>query len=111
MNQSEKIINLVGLAHRAKKVAVGRSAVKAAAAKKTVHLLLIANDTPDKTVGKFIQHLETSPVYRLPFGKDRLGSLFSRNQVSFIALTDFSFARGIRVLLTVDDMFSFRQKE
>lgn len=95
----EKIYNLIGLARRAGKVAIGMSMLEQMARRRKVVLILIAEDASKNTVDKV---LSIAPhVKYLVFGTaDEWGRLFNREKVAVIGLLDPHFAEG--VLLNYD---------
>ncbi len=97
MNEA-KIKTLLGLAIRARKLAIGASAVDANIRKRAVRLILLANDAGANTERKICNQLETHevkcPIIRYQT-KDEIGAILNRTDVSVVGVLDRNFAAGI----------------
>ena len=96
---TNKINSLLGLALRARKLAIGASAVEAGLRKDSIYMILLAEDA-GSAIGRKIRALleQTStecPV--LPYlAKRELGVMLNRTEVAVLGVLDKSFASGIR---------------
>lgn len=90
----EKIFNLVGLARRAGKVAVGTSMLEKMLARKKVALIIFAEDATQNTINNILQRKPACS--HLVFGtKDEWGQALGRKQVAVLGIIDPNFVHGI----------------
>ncbi|KAA3615539.1 MAG: hypothetical protein DWQ05_14405 [Calditrichaeota bacterium] len=105
MNEA-KIKTLLGLAIRARKLAIGASAVDANLRKRAVHLILLANDAGANTERKVRALLETlqfkCPIIQYKT-KDEIGAILNRTDVSVVGILDENFAAGIAMHAKADE--------
>ncbi|HZM14760.1 MAG TPA: hypothetical protein VFE28_02055 [Candidatus Krumholzibacteria bacterium] len=83
----EKLRNLLGQAHRARKLALGRSACRRAAGTGRLHAVFVARDAGasavrDSGVG------ETVACVAVDLDKEQLGSLVGRASVAILGVLD-----------------------
>ncbi|MFI3173854.1 MAG: ribosomal L7Ae/L30e/S12e/Gadd45 family protein [Bacillota bacterium] len=87
------ILNFIGLAKRAGKVAAGEVAVVATVQKKTTHLLIVSTDASKNTKKKFNN---SAAYYHIPiveFGdKEALGMAIGEEFRAVLSITDLGFA-------------------
>lgn len=89
-------LGLVGLARRARKVAIGRAAARLAMETGRSKLLLLAQDAPAKLRAAFTALARAYQVPALDVrSKADLGRQLGRGQVAVAAVCDQSFAKGI----------------
>ena len=96
----EKVLNLLGLAHRAGKVVSGDFVVEKAIKAKTVTLLLLASDAAKNNEDKFINLADklSIPVKRVAT-KEELGSAIGKEMRVVIGITDDGFGKPIIQLI------------
>ncbi|KAA3660174.1 MAG: hypothetical protein DWQ10_07280 [Calditrichaeota bacterium] len=97
MNEA-KIRTLLGLARRARKLAVGASAVEAHLRKQAIYLILLAEDAGANKERKLQNQLTSlqlkCPVIRYA-NKHDLGEILNHPDVAIIGVLDRHFADGI----------------
>ncbi len=87
---------LLGFARRAGKVASGREAVWAVLQKKRAHLILVAQDAPEKLQELFQREGERLKVPVRVYGqKAELGLAIGQSPRSIVAVLSLEFAEGI----------------
>ena len=99
-----KLLNMLGLAQKAHKIAVGDFAVETAIKNKTAELLVCAADTSERTAEKYRQLTKKHNIPLLIAGdKETLAYAVGKDgQTAVIALTDAGFARAIKNLCNKD---------
>jgi ribosomal protein L7Ae-like RNA K-turn-binding protein len=93
----DNILNLLGLAKKAGKLALGEEPVGAAARSGACKLMLLASDAAGNTVRRsehFAQY-GTIPRLTLPYSKEELGQITGRTSVALLAVTEIGFAGTI----------------
>ncbi|RQW02975.1 hypothetical protein EH222_12930 [candidate division KSB1 bacterium] len=85
----EKVLTLLGFAHKAGQLAIGRSAVLTA---KKVYAIVLARDASEKN--RLIAQDRQVAVHMCGT-KEELGRILGRDQVAIIAILDQGFARAI----------------
>jgi ribosomal protein L7Ae-like RNA K-turn-binding protein len=95
-NSSQKSLGLLGLAHRAGKIAMGRQAVLEALNTGRARLLMFTADAPEKLVEPFTEKAESlCPVVHMNATRSDLGIQLGRRDVVVVAILESSFAQGI----------------
>ena len=89
----EKVLTLLGFAHKAGQLAIGRSAVLSA---KKVHAIVLAKDASEKN--RLIAQQLQVEVFHLGT-KETLGRMLGRNEVAILAILEQNFAKSIRAAL------------
>ena len=96
MENSKKILNLLGLATKAGKIASGEFAAEKAVKSGKAHLVIISEEASDNT-RKMFQNMCT--YYKVPiyfFGKkEELGHAMGKEMRASLAVLDEGFAKGI----------------
>ena len=92
--QQKKVFNLLGLARRAAKLALGATAVQQALHRQKVRLLIFASDAAANLKKKVMADAKNCPVCTYST-KAGLGSYFGREELAVIAVLDDGFAHGI----------------
>ncbi len=96
INSSQKTLGLIGLAHRAGKIAVGRQAVLETLASGRARLLLFTTDAPEKLVQQYTEKSESlCPVVHINATRSDLGIQLGRRDVVVVAILESSFVQGI----------------
>lgn len=95
-------IKLLGLARRARKLALGGQAVEQALRRGKVALLVFANDVSPRSRSKLSRLAGNIPI-RLWQGKGELGAIFQRRELGVLAVLDAHFAAGIVAALAQCD--------
>ena len=100
MNDTKKVLNLLGLAQRSGKIASGEFMVEKTVKEGRAALVIIAADASGNTKKKF-QNMCT--FYHVPVtelsGKEELGHCIGRSERSSLALTDEGFADAVKKAL------------
>lgn len=92
-----KIFNILGLASRARKVVSGTDAVIDAIKKKQIYIVIIAEDTSDKSKKNIIYFCEKYNVEYIVFGNiDENSRIIGKNNRAIIGVSDVNFANGIK---------------
>lgn len=91
-----KIQGLLGLAQRARRLAIGTDAVAETLKRGEARAVLLACDTPSKTKHRFLQLCQERgfPILEV-FDRAGLGQIFGRNKLTVVTIKDASFAEGI----------------
>ncbi|NLV91170.1 MAG: 50S ribosomal protein L7ae [Firmicutes bacterium] len=92
---------LLGFARAAGRIVMGRTAVKKAVVAGRVHLLIVAEDAAQGTVGEF-EYLATE--FTLPLVRfstmDELGQMVGRSALAVVGVTDRQFAQQLERALS-----------
>lgn len=99
-----EILSLLGLAHRAGRLAIGEDMTIEAVADHKVRLLVLAADTAPTTVRR-AQRLagERIPVATLKETKAELGAALGRENCALCAVLDMGFAAKLAEKLSAED--------
>lgn len=97
----QKITNLLGLARGAGKLALGNSAVEKALARGRADLLIFARDASSRLRVQLQRQAARCPL-RVWSTKERLGSIFQRQELAVLAVLDRHFASGLLPLLSAE---------
>lgn len=92
----DKVLQLLGLAMRARKLVAGEDQVLKAIRSQSVHLVILATDTAKNTEKKVLDKCNTYgvPVYR--YGtRDLLGNAIGKAERVVLAIAEPGFARAI----------------
>ncbi len=96
MNQSNKVLNLIGLAQKAGKIASGEFMTEKAVKTGRAALVILAGDASDNTKKKFKNMCEFYKVpIRLYSEKDYLGHAIGKEFRASLAVTDEGLAQAI----------------
>jgi len=89
----DRVLRLIGLALRARRVAIGREACKRAARRGTLFALVIASDAGDSAP----RDSGATGVPVVPAGVDKteLGRLVGRDALAVLGITDPGIAAGL----------------
>ena len=100
-NLRVRILNLIGMARKARLIVSGSNSVLQELGKPAASLLLIATDAAAGTADKIMNRAKGAdvPFFRL-FDKQTLGSAVGRDERSHLVLTDKKFARNL--ILEID---------
>lgn len=102
MREDHEALQVLGLARRAGRAAVGTGAVKEAASAGELRLVVLARDAGDNAVGRVRGAMERSGAERVRCGtRDELGSALGRGPVAVVGVTDAGLAERIRRLVDV----------
>jgi predicted RNA-binding protein YlxR (DUF448 family) len=92
---SEKIKSLLAISVKARKIAVGYSAVHDALEKGRVFLLLYACDVSEGTMKKVAAHGDALPRQETIFARSELGQILQRELVGVVAILDQGLADSL----------------
>ena len=94
---NNNILGLIGLAMKAGKICFGSDSVEENIVKRKVKLVIIANDSSDRTKNKFIKLCET---YNIPIiidsDIDSLSKSIGKNNKAIIGIKDINFSEAIQ---------------
>ena len=103
---SNNILNMIGLALRAKKLEVGEEPVGAACRARDCRLIIVARDAADNTFRRVKHFADAGQCLwvSVPFTKEEMGSAVGRTACAMLAVTDIGFAESIaKKLAAVDE--------
>lgn len=93
------LLDLLGLAHRARRLVAGTDAVRKAAREGTLVGALLAADAAATQRAKLVPLLEARRIwYAVLLTREQMGDAIGRAPVAALGLTDASFARRAREL-------------
>lgn len=99
---SQKYLQLVGLAHRARKVVLGEQAIVQGIQQRKVHLVLVASDIGDQTRKKITDKCN---FYDTPYivvdDRETLSNAIGSSRRVAVAIMDKGFANKLKTLLKV----------
>ena len=90
----QELTNLLGLARRARKIALGTEAVQEALARRQAALVIVATDFSAATQKHWAQKFAPAPQICLGT-KREWGEFWHRKEVGVMAVTDRNLAQGI----------------
>ncbi len=97
----EAALRLLGLAARAGAIVPGTERVREAVHAGEARLVLVAGDASENTRAKLIPLLQARGVpHALAYDRARLGAAIGRAPLGAVGVSDASFARRLRELLT-----------
>ena len=94
----DNIPNLLGLVHRAGKLAIGEEPVAALCRDHKAYLLLLAQDAAENSVRRahlYAQSSENNLCVTIPLSKDDLGRALGRTSCAMAAVGDVGFAAAV----------------
>ncbi len=94
----DNLPNLLGLIHRAGKLAIGEEPVAALCRDHKAYLLLLAQDAAENSVRRahlYAQSSDNNLCVTVPLTKDELGSGLGRNSCAMLAIGDIGFASAV----------------
>ena len=108
---SNHILNMIGLALRAKKLEVGEEPVGAACRARDCRLIIVARDAADNTFRRVKHFADAGQCLwiSVPFTKDELGGAVGRTSCAMLAVTDIGFAETIAKKLAAVDSEKYSQ--
>ena len=91
------LLNLLGLARKAGRLALGATAVERRLKGNVISLLLVASDASDNTVRRARRWAEEIPseLFVIPHDKATFGRAVGRRECALAALTDEGFAKAL----------------
>lgn len=97
----DRVLNLIGLAYRARKCTLGVERIIELVQKQKVHVVLIAADAQKNSKKKLIDKCNFYGVaYHEVFDRTLLGGAVGKNERIAIAISDKGFAKKIQSLLS-----------
>ena len=94
---NKKILGLIGLSARARKIAYGADSVENEIKKRKVYLIIIANDSSDRTKEKF---QKLSEIYNIPIyigGEiEELSKAIGKSNKAILGIEDINLANEIQ---------------
>lgn len=105
----DKLLNLIGLAQKAGRLAVGEEPTGAAARARDARLILVAADAAENSVRRVRHFADAGQCLwcRIGADKDALGRAVGRSSCAMLAVTDIGFAEAIaRKLAEGDERFT-----
>ena len=107
----EKILSMIGLAHKAGRVEIGEEPVGSAARAKKARIILVAGDAAAGSVRRAMGFANTGSCLCLviPASKEELGRALGRTSCAMAAITDMGFADAIaKKLAALDPQVVFK---
>lgn len=99
MKNNEKVLQLIGLSHRARLLISGSDTVLRSIRKQSVQLVLVANDAGATTKKKFLDKCEFYQIdVDMTFSKQQLGQASGQSNIVY-GILDNGFAKKIKELL------------
>ncbi|WP_196594370.1 L7Ae/L30e/S12e/Gadd45 family ribosomal protein [Pectinatus sottacetonis] len=100
-NIQQKLFNILSMASCANKIISGDFAINKIVDKKNIKLLLIAENTAEKTCQEYkkLNLKYNVPVKKIPLGKDELGRCAGKTERAALAVCDEGFAKTINKIL------------
>lgn len=105
----DKILNLIGLARKAGRVAVGEEPTGAAARARDARLILVASDAAENSVRRVRHFADAGQCLwcRIDADKDALGRAVGYSSCAMLAIMDIGFAEAIaKKLAEADERFA-----
>lgn len=101
----DKLLNLIGLAQKAGRLAVGEEPTGAAARARDARLILVAADAAENSVRRVRHFVDAGQCLwcRIGADKDALGRAVGRSSCAMLAVTDIGFAEAIAKKLAEGD--------
>lgn len=101
----DKLLNLIGLAQKAGRLAVGEEPTGAAARARDARLILVAADAAENSVRRVRHFADAGQCLwcRIGADKDALGRAVGRSSCAMLAVTDIGFAEAIAKKLAEGD--------
>lgn len=101
----EKILSMIGLAHKAGRVEIGEEPVGSAARAKKARIILVAGDAAAGSVRRAMGFANTGSCLCLviPASKEELGRALGRTSCAMAAITDMGFADAVAKKLAALD--------
>ena len=101
----EKILSMIGLAHKAGRVEIGEEPVGSAARAKKARIILVAGDAAASSVRRAMGFANTGSCLCLviPASKEELGRALGRTSCAMAAITDMGFADAVAKKLAALD--------
>lgn len=94
---NNKILGLIGLAMKAGKVCFGADSVEENVIKKKVKLVIISEDSSERTKNKFIDICEKYNVPVITYGNiDSLSKAIGKNNKAILGIKDINFSNSIQ---------------
>lgn len=108
---SNNILNMLGLALRAKRLEVGEEPVGAVCRARDCRLIIVARDAADNTFRRVRHFADAGQCLwiSVPFTKDELGNAVGRTSCAMLAVTDIGFAESIAKKLAAVDPEKYTQ--
>lgn len=102
----DKLLNLIGLAQKAGRLAVGEEPTGAAARARDARLILVAADAAENSVRRVRHFADAGQCLwcRIGADKDALGRAVGRSSCAMLAVTDIGFAEAIAKKLAEGDV-------
>lgn len=108
---NNNILNMLGLALRAKRLEVGEEPVGAVCRAKDCRLIIVARDAADNTFRRVRHFADAGQCLwiSVPFTKEELGFAVGRTSCAMLGVTDIGFAESIAKKLAAVDPEKFTQ--
>ena len=109
----ERVLSLLGLAHKAGRVEIGEEPVGSAARAKKARIILVAGDAAASSVRRAMGFANAGSCLCLviPATKEQLGRALGRTSCAMAAVTDIGFADAVTGKLAALDPEKFRRNK
>ena len=89
----DSVLKLLGLVYRAKKIVLGEEVLESI---KDVKLMLIASDTSDKSVERYLKKCHYYNIeYISKYSSDELSNALGKNNIKLIGIVDEGFKQSL----------------
>ena len=108
---NNNILNMLGLALRAKRLEVGEEPVGAVCRARDCRIIIVARDAADNTFRRVRHFADAGQCLwiSVPFTKEELGFAVGRTSCAMLGVTDIGFAESIAKKLAAVDPEKFTQ--
>ena len=94
---NKKILGLMGLAARARKISFGADSVEEKINKKKIYIVIIAEDSSERTKEKFQKICEQNKIPIIIGGKiEEISKAIGKNNKAIIGIEDINLSREIK---------------
>lgn len=100
IKDKEKLLNLLGLATRARKTSIGSDTCLKMIASKKAKLVLVANDASEATIAKFNNKCSFYNIcLDLSLNSSELNQAIGKETAKVLTINDYGFAENIKNLI------------
>lgn len=102
----DKFLSMLGLACKARKLAVGTKAATDSIRSETAKLTLLASDSASNAEKRIVDACASHeiPLYRLVYTKAQIGQALGTGEAAAVTVNDPHFAKAITNLMTTNEI-------